>query len=93
MTIWDDIAAAQAAQKTFAESIRISDLETMNPEHLVDLFQAICSAGESYDPELKKRWRILDLLPDRTLVRLAGIRMPSKLAFRIERRLLPPICG
>lgn len=87
--LWDELAALQAEQRKKAESApkMLTDIQSLTTEERIDLFIAICSAGEDYDKTLRLRWHILDNLPDIALISLIGIRMPVRLISKIERRL------
>ena len=88
---FDAIARQQLAERQLALQAReqFRHLSEKPPEELTKMFLAICRAGEKFDPNHKCRKRILRLLPDVCLMELIGVRVPTKIAQIVERRLAP----
>jgi hypothetical protein len=86
--VWDKIMRDQQVIRRMAENVKRlwKTMDKLPQEELVKLFQAICAAGEEYDPQMRYRRKILGLLHEEQLPNLIGLRLPVALAWEFEKR-------
>ena len=95
-TIWDKIAKETAMTRECALRGRklFRQLPELPPEELVNIFKAICQAGEEFDPHCRYRERIVkSIKEDRYLLEFLNIKLPVKIAALIEKRIMPCIAS